>query len=78
MVARRLRADLVELRTAARIGPPPNIVLGSVAEHVMREAPCDVLVARSGSLRFELPKNHVARSSQTLGRVAYSHDLYEV
>jgi nucleotide-binding universal stress UspA family protein len=53
-VARRLRADLVAVGTAGRTGIP-YILLGSVAEHVMREAPCDVLVVRSGSLRFELP-----------------------
>jgi nucleotide-binding universal stress UspA family protein len=53
-VARRLRADLVAVGTAGRTGIP-YILLGSVAEHVMREAPCDVLVVRSGSIPFELP-----------------------
>jgi nucleotide-binding universal stress UspA family protein len=53
-IARRLRADLVAVGTAGRTGIP-YILLGSVAEHVMREAPCDVLVARSGTSRFELP-----------------------
>jgi nucleotide-binding universal stress UspA family protein len=53
-IARRLRADLVAVGTAGRTGVP-YILLGSVAEHVMREAPCDVLVARSGTSRFELP-----------------------
>lgn len=53
-VARRLRADLMAVGTTGRTGLP-YILLGSVAEHVMREAPCDVLVVRSGSLRFELP-----------------------
>ena len=53
-VARRLRADLVAVGTAGRTGIP-YILLGSVAEHVMREAPCDVLVTRSRSLPFELP-----------------------
>ena len=28
---------------------------GSVAEHVLRESRCDVLIVRSGSSRFELP-----------------------
>jgi nucleotide-binding universal stress UspA family protein len=53
-VARRLRADLVAVGTTGRTGIH-YILLGSVAEHVMREAPCDVLVVRSGSLPFELP-----------------------
>lgn len=53
-IARRLRADLVAVGTAGRTGVP-YILLGSVAEHVMREAPCDVLVVRSGTSRFELP-----------------------
>jgi len=33
----------------------PYILLGSVAENVMREASCDVLVARSGPTRFQMP-----------------------
>jgi nucleotide-binding universal stress UspA family protein len=53
-IARRLRADLVAVGTAGRTGVP-YILLGSVAEHVMREASCDVLVVRSGTSRFELP-----------------------
>jgi nucleotide-binding universal stress UspA family protein len=53
-IARRLRADLVAVGTVGRTGVP-YILLGSVAEHVMREAPCDVLVVRSGTTRFKLP-----------------------
>ena len=53
-IAKLLRADLVAVGTAGRTGIP-YILLGSVAEHVMREAPCDVLVARSGANGFELP-----------------------
>jgi nucleotide-binding universal stress UspA family protein len=53
-VAGRLRADLVSVGTVGRTGLP-YILLGSVAEHVMREASCDVLVARSGPSRFQLP-----------------------
>jgi nucleotide-binding universal stress UspA family protein len=52
--ARRMRADLMAVGTVGRTGIP-YILLGSVAEHVMREAHCDVLVVRSGSLPFELP-----------------------
>jgi nucleotide-binding universal stress UspA family protein len=47
MAAERLDADLVAVGTAGRTGLP-HILLGSVAEHVMRETPCDVLVVRSG------------------------------
>ena len=53
-IAKRLRADLVVVGSAGRTGIP-HILLGSVAEHVMREAFCDVLVARSKSLPFKLP-----------------------
>lgn len=53
-VAKRLRAELVAVGTTGRTGLP-YILLGSVAEHVLREVPCDVLVARTKSTRFELP-----------------------
>ena len=52
--AKRLRADLVVVGTIGRTGLP-YILLGSVAEHVLREVNCDVLVARSEAFRFELP-----------------------
>lgn len=52
--AKRVRADLVAVGTTGRTGLP-YILLGSVAEHVLREAPCDVLVARTEAVRFELP-----------------------
>ncbi|HEX9870331.1 MAG TPA: universal stress protein [Candidatus Tectomicrobia bacterium] len=52
--ARRLRADLVAVGSAGRTGIP-YILLGSVAEHVLREATCDVLVVRPPAFRFELP-----------------------
>ncbi|HEX2243683.1 MAG TPA: universal stress protein, partial [Gammaproteobacteria bacterium] len=47
-VARRLHPDLVAVGSAGRTGLP-YVLLGSVAEHVLRGLPCDVLVARSGS-----------------------------
>ena len=53
-VARRLRPDLVAVGSAGRTGLP-HVLLGSVAEHVLREVSCDVLVTRPGSLAFELP-----------------------
>lgn len=52
--AKRLRADLVAVGTTGRTGLP-YILLGSVAEHVLREVKSDVLVARSSPVRFELP-----------------------
>jgi nucleotide-binding universal stress UspA family protein len=53
-VTRGLRPDLVCVGSAGRTGLS-HILLGSVAEHVLREAPSDVLVVRSGTSRFELP-----------------------
>ena len=53
-VAGRLRPDLVCVGSVGRTGLP-YILLGSVSEHVLREVSCDVLVARYGSIRFELP-----------------------
>lgn len=52
--AQRLRPELVCVGSVGRTGVP-QILLGSVAEHVLREVSCDILVARSGSLSFELP-----------------------
>jgi nucleotide-binding universal stress UspA family protein len=43
--ATELRADLVVLGTVGRTGLP-RLLLGSVAEAVVRDAPCSVLVAR--------------------------------
>ena len=45
-VTRRLRPDLVAVGSAGRTGLS-HVLLGSVAEHVLREASCDVLVAQS-------------------------------
>lgn len=44
-VARRLRADLVVMGTRGRTASP-RLLLGSVAEHVLRDARCDVLAVR--------------------------------
>ncbi|MGE0682082.1 MAG: universal stress protein [Candidatus Binatia bacterium] len=52
--AKRLRADLIAVGTTGRSGLP-YILLGSVAEHVLREVKSDVLVTRSGPVHFELP-----------------------
>jgi nucleotide-binding universal stress UspA family protein len=53
-VARQRRADLVTIGTHGRTGLS-HVLLGSVAEHVLREASCDVLAARPEAFRFELP-----------------------
>ena len=52
--ARRIRPDVVSVGSVGRTGLP-DILLGSVAGHVLREVSCDVLVAKSESIRFELP-----------------------
>lgn len=53
-VARELAADLVAMGTEGRTGLP-YVLLGSVAEHTLREAPCDVLTVRPSGFCFELP-----------------------
>jgi nucleotide-binding universal stress UspA family protein len=53
-LAQHSRPDLVCVGSVGRTGLP-HVLLGSVAEHVLREVSCDVLVARSGSGSFELP-----------------------
>jgi|SRR5208282_2374448 len=52
--AKRLRSDLIVMATHGRKGLR-RLVLGSVAEHVVREAPCPVLTVK--------PKAPVAESS---------------
>jgi nucleotide-binding universal stress UspA family protein len=53
-LARDRRADLLVVgshgSTALR-----HVLLGSVAEHALRDAGCDVLVVRRGAVAFELP-----------------------
>jgi nucleotide-binding universal stress UspA family protein len=53
-LAKRLRAELVAVGTTGRTGLP-YVLFGSVAEHVLREASCDTLVARAKAGHFELP-----------------------
>jgi nucleotide-binding universal stress UspA family protein len=53
-LAKRLRAELVAVGTTGRTGLP-YILLGSVAEHILREVSCDILVSRAKRSRFELP-----------------------
>ena len=52
--AKRQGADLIVMATHGRKGLR-HLVLGSVAEHVVREAPCPVLTVK--------PKTPVAKSS---------------
>ena len=52
--ARARRADLVALGTHGMSGLR-YVLLGSVAERVLREAPCDVLVVPPKAVRFTLP-----------------------
>jgi nucleotide-binding universal stress UspA family protein len=53
-VAARRASDLLALGTHGRSGLT-HVLLGSVAEAVIRAATCDVVVARPAGLRFELP-----------------------
>jgi nucleotide-binding universal stress UspA family protein len=52
--AQSIHPDLIVVGTAGRTNLP-YILLGSVAEHVMREASCDVLVVRRNRAHFRLP-----------------------
>lgn len=53
-VARRSRADLVVIGTHGLAGLR-YLLLGSVAEHALREVPCDVLAVHPEAFQFELP-----------------------
>lgn len=49
-----VRADLMAIGTRGRSGVE-HMLLGSVAEHVLREARCDVLTVPPRVSRFQLP-----------------------
>ncbi len=53
-IAKEMAVDLVAMGTTGRSGLS-YILLGSVAEHALWQVPCDLLVARPGGFRFELP-----------------------
>lgn len=53
-LARNEEADLVVLGSHGR-GAIAHLLLGSVAERVVRKAPCSVLVVREGPHEFQLP-----------------------
>lgn len=52
--AREEGADLIIVGTHGR-GPVAHIILGSVAERIVRAAPCPVLTVRSGEHEFVAP-----------------------
>lgn len=52
--AKELRADLVIVGTHGRNGVS-RLLMGSVAEHVVRSAPCPVLVVHKNEHEFVLP-----------------------
>lgn len=52
--ASRLKVDLVAVGTHG-MGGLRHVLVGSVAQHVLRDARCDVLAVRTGRVDFELP-----------------------
>jgi nucleotide-binding universal stress UspA family protein len=53
-LARERRADLLVVGSQGSAALR-HVLLGSVAEHALRDAGCDVLVVRRGAVAFELP-----------------------
>jgi nucleotide-binding universal stress UspA family protein len=53
-VAQTLPADLIVISTHGRTGLK-HVVVGSVTEHVVRHAPCPVLVVRESEHEFLAP-----------------------
>ena len=52
--AKEAHADIIVVGTHGR-GPLPHLFMGSVAEHVVRHAPCPVLVVRPNEHEFVVP-----------------------
>ena len=52
--AKEIHADLIVIGTHGRTGVS-RLIMGSVAEHVVRTAPCPVLVVRPSEHEFVLP-----------------------
>jgi nucleotide-binding universal stress UspA family protein len=52
--ARKCEADLIVMATHGRTGLA-HALLGSVAEKVVRKAPCPVLTIKHPAMRFEMP-----------------------
>ena len=57
-VARLLKSDLIVISTHGRTGLK-HLLLGSVAETVLRHAPCPVLIVRNRE-QFHESQNHIA------------------
>jgi nucleotide-binding universal stress UspA family protein len=53
--AKKIHADIIVVGTHGRSGIP-RLLIGSVAEHVVRNAPCPVLVVRPKEHEFVLPE----------------------
>ncbi|MFQ5638709.1 MAG: universal stress protein [bacterium] len=53
-VAKELDVQLIVMSTHGRTGLS-NLLIGSVAEKVVRKAPCPVLTVRSKTFQFEMP-----------------------
>ncbi len=67
-VARRLRCDLIVLATHGRTGLR-HVLMGSVAENVVRRAPCPVLTVRPRALGTPAePRTDTKRRRGTPGR----------
>lgn len=64
--ARELRADLIILATHGRTGLQ-HVLLGSVAERVVRHAPCPVLVVREPERDFVTPALQADSVSSEIG-----------
>jgi nucleotide-binding universal stress UspA family protein len=63
-VAKRLRANLIVMATHGRKGVR-HLLLGSVAERVIREAPCPVLTVRPQETRATSLRTQTKRRKQT-------------
>ena len=65
--AKNVRADLIVIGTHGRTGVS-RFLMGSVAEHVVRTAPCPVLVVRPSEHEFVLPDPPSQMGSTSLRR----------
>ena len=53
-MAKELAIDLIVMSAYSRMGIS-NLLIGSVAEKVVRKAPCAVLTVKSPDCKFEMP-----------------------
>ena len=60
--AKRMAADLIVMATHGRKGFR-HLILGSVAERIVREAPCPVLTVRPGTRRVQPTRTRTRRRS---------------